>query len=72
MEHTFLYCNFASHMWRSSSWGIMPVVDSDYGSVLFSLPDAAIPHGWTPPPEEWIKINCDVKVGCDSVRSGLG
>uniref|UniRef100_A0A803Q0U8 Uncharacterized protein n=1 Tax=Cannabis sativa TaxID=3483 RepID=A0A803Q0U8_CANSA len=40
---------------------------TDYGSGLFSLPDDAIPHGWTPPLEEWIKINCDVKVGCCSM-----
>uniref|UniRef100_A0A803QEG3 Reverse transcriptase zinc-binding domain-containing protein n=1 Tax=Cannabis sativa TaxID=3483 RepID=A0A803QEG3_CANSA len=28
MEHLFLYCNFAYHLWRSSPWGVYPVFDS--------------------------------------------
>uniref|UniRef100_A0A803PL06 Reverse transcriptase domain-containing protein n=1 Tax=Cannabis sativa TaxID=3483 RepID=A0A803PL06_CANSA len=28
MEHLFLACNVASHLWRSSPWGIFPISDS--------------------------------------------
>uniref|UniRef100_A0A803QC51 RNase H type-1 domain-containing protein n=1 Tax=Cannabis sativa TaxID=3483 RepID=A0A803QC51_CANSA len=28
MEHLFIYCNFAYHLWRSSPYGIMPVSNS--------------------------------------------
>ncbi|XP_060962265.1 uncharacterized protein LOC115695280 [Cannabis sativa] len=28
MEHLFLSCNFAFHLWRSSPWGIYPICDT--------------------------------------------
>ncbi|XP_030502633.2 uncharacterized protein LOC115717800 [Cannabis sativa] len=126
MEHLFLFCDLASHLWRSSPWGIMPVVDfgarmwnwvkflwdlrsrgvdtdglflyasivvdtiwrarndkvhnnslgtlvhyidsiyycyADYGSCLFKSHRVEDTLVWSPPPEDWIKINCDVRVG---------
>ncbi|XP_060960786.1 uncharacterized protein LOC133031321 [Cannabis sativa] len=130
VEHLFLYCDFASHLWRSSPWGLMPVVDSgarmwdwvqfiwnlksqgvdidkvflyasivvdtiwkarndkvhmnglgsiskyidsisccyaDYASSLLTHLKVAGSPVWVPPPEDWIKINCDVRVGSDSM-----
>ncbi|XP_060959435.1 uncharacterized protein LOC133030647 [Cannabis sativa] len=130
MEHLFLYCNFASHLWRVSPWGVMPVLDSgarmwdwvsflwnlktrgvdtddlflyasivvdtiwrarndkvhnntmgslihyidsisgcyaDYSSCLSMPPQDVVSSIWSPPPEDWIKINCDVRVGGDSM-----
>uniref|UniRef100_A0A803PK34 Uncharacterized protein n=1 Tax=Cannabis sativa TaxID=3483 RepID=A0A803PK34_CANSA len=60
---------------NSNSWFLKNVVryreilkkGAYYVSVLFSLPEVVIPQRWTPPPEDWIKINCDVKVGCGSM-----
>uniref|UniRef100_A0A803Q6S8 RNase H type-1 domain-containing protein n=1 Tax=Cannabis sativa TaxID=3483 RepID=A0A803Q6S8_CANSA len=130
MEDLFLYCNFAYHLWRSSPWGVYPIlnfggqawdwvkflwnlkasgVDSDklflYASVivdtiwrtrndqvhnsksnniltaidsishcytnyvacLFPPMLHVAPPAWTPPPEDWIKINCDARVGGNSM-----
>ncbi|XP_060963740.1 uncharacterized protein LOC133033145 [Cannabis sativa] len=130
MEHLFLYCDLASHLWRSSPWGVMPVVESgarmwdwasflwnlrtrgvdtdglflyasivvdtiwrarndkvhnnnmgslkhyidsinycyaDYGSSLLKSRQVADTLGWSPPPEDWVKINCDVRVGVESM-----
>ncbi|KAM6556810.1 hypothetical protein CsatB_003829 [Cannabis sativa] len=129
-EHLFLYCNFAFHLWRSSPWGVMPVLDSgarmwdwvtflwnlksrgvdtdelflyasivvdtiwrarndkvhnksmgnikhyidsisscytDYGSCLLSPPQSVGTQAWSSPPEDWVKINCDVKVGGETM-----
>uniref|UniRef100_A0A803NGZ9 RNase H type-1 domain-containing protein n=1 Tax=Cannabis sativa TaxID=3483 RepID=A0A803NGZ9_CANSA len=92
MEHLVLYCNFASHLWRSSRWGVMPVPESGgrmwnwvkflwglkdkgvdvnessyYNLCLFPTPVICTTSLWSPPPEDWVKINCDVKVGSDSM-----
>ncbi|KAM6543214.1 hypothetical protein CsatB_007661 [Cannabis sativa] len=130
MEHLFLFCNFAYHIWRSSPWGVIPVFESgaqvwdwvsflwnlklkgvdidkfflyvsfvmdriwkarndkvhsntsvdinhsidsisfcytNYASCLFASKLAAMSPVWSPPPEEWIEINCNVKVGSCSM-----
>uniref|UniRef100_A0A803QG36 RNase H type-1 domain-containing protein n=1 Tax=Cannabis sativa TaxID=3483 RepID=A0A803QG36_CANSA len=102
IEHLFLHCNLAFHLWRSSPWGIFSVsgtgirmwdwvkflwnlksmnVNTDevflYASIVvdkiwrvrndkrfhypYILPDP--PTDWNPPPQDWIKIHCDAKVG---------
>ncbi|XP_030497504.2 uncharacterized protein LOC115713158 [Cannabis sativa] len=130
MEHLFLHCNFSFHLWRSSPWGVMPIIESgahvwdwvkflwnlrskgvdtdklffyasivvetiwkarndkvhnnslgniqhcidsistcyvDYGSFLFALTMAVVSPVWSPPPDDWVKIICDVKVGSCSM-----
>ncbi|XP_060959271.1 uncharacterized protein LOC133030517 [Cannabis sativa] len=98
MEHLFLYCDLASHLWRSSPWGVMPVVESgarmwDWVSFLWNLRTKGVDTdglflyasivvdtiwrarndkvadtlGSSPPPEDWVKINCDVRVGLESM-----
>ncbi|XP_030505324.2 uncharacterized protein LOC115720311 [Cannabis sativa] len=130
IDHLFLYCNFAYHIWRSSPWGVyllngsggrvwdwvkflwnlklngddaeklflyasiavdviwktrndkvhnstqgnlVNVINSishcytDYASYVFLSVLPVVTPSWTPPPKDWIKINCDVKVGGDSM-----
>ncbi|XP_060961855.1 uncharacterized protein LOC133032052 [Cannabis sativa] len=111
IEHLFLSCNVAFHLWRSFPWGIYPVcgtgirlwdwvkfiwdlknkgINADevflYASLTVdtiwrtrnekvhhaSLIPCAPPHrldAWCPPPQDWLKLNCDVKVGLDSMCS---
>ncbi|KAM6543702.1 hypothetical protein CsatB_008149 [Cannabis sativa] len=44
-----------------------PNVGLDYGSCLFSPPQPSETLAWSPPLEDWVKINCDVKVGGDTM-----
>ncbi|XP_060969854.1 uncharacterized protein LOC133037062 [Cannabis sativa] len=37
-----------------------------YDSLVHS-PPPALKETWSPPPKDWIKLNCDVKVGLDSM-----
>uniref|UniRef100_A0A803Q361 Uncharacterized protein n=1 Tax=Cannabis sativa TaxID=3483 RepID=A0A803Q361_CANSA len=46
-------------MIRDFSWG----GDKDYGSCLFPSPFATVTLAWSTPRKDWIKINCDIKVG---------
>uniref|UniRef100_A0A803PSS9 Reverse transcriptase zinc-binding domain-containing protein n=1 Tax=Cannabis sativa TaxID=3483 RepID=A0A803PSS9_CANSA len=64
MELLFLLCNLAFHLWRSSPWGIFPVSNS---GTLASTPLAT----WIPPPLEWIKVNCDVKVEMETMYTAV-
>ncbi|XP_030479460.1 uncharacterized protein LOC115696712 [Cannabis sativa] len=130
VEHLFLSCDVAQHLWRSSPWGIYPVCDTGirvwdwvkfiwdlkykganvddiflYASIivdtiwrvrndkihnncsvdfnkcfdiictsyadmydsLLSSPTPALPNAWSLPPLDWVKLNCDVKVGLESM-----
>ncbi|KAM6590718.1 hypothetical protein CsatA_013323 [Cannabis sativa] len=130
VEHLFLTCDVAMHLWRSSPWGIFPVCNTGirvwdwvkfiwslnkrgirvedvflYASIIVdniwrmrnevvhnnSTPDiikcmdqigfsyaeshaSLLPSppppakdSWTPPPLDWIKLNCDVRVGLESM-----
>ncbi|XP_060965377.1 uncharacterized protein LOC133034332 [Cannabis sativa] len=130
VEHLFLSCDVALHLWRSSPWGIYPVCDTgirvldwikfiwdlkhkgasaddiflyasivvdtiwrvrndkvhnncpidfnicfdiictsyaDMSDSLLSSPTLVLKEAWSPPPEDWIKLNCDVKVGLESI-----
>ncbi|XP_060965393.1 uncharacterized protein LOC133034346 [Cannabis sativa] len=130
IEHLFLTYDLASHVWRSSPWGIYPVCDNgirmwDWVKFIWSLKDRGIraeevflyasivvdtiwrtrnkvvhndclpdvkrcidsvcysfadihptilpDHDqirrefWAPPPQDWIKLNCDVRVGLESM-----
>ncbi|XP_060974319.1 uncharacterized protein LOC133039432 [Cannabis sativa] len=130
VEHLFLSCEVAQHLWRSSPWGIYPVCDTGirvwdwvkfiwdlkykganvddiflYASIivdtlwrvrndkihnncpvdfnkcfdiictsyadmydsLLTSPTPVLPIAWSPPPLDWIKLNCDVKVGLESM-----
>ncbi|KAM6562483.1 hypothetical protein CsatB_022481 [Cannabis sativa] len=40
---------------------------ADYGSCLFKTFQDDGTTAWSPPPVDWIKINCDVRVGGDSM-----
>ncbi|XP_060967555.1 putative disease resistance RPP13-like protein 1 [Cannabis sativa] len=40
---------------------------SYYVSCLFEPVVAVVSPSWSPPPVDWIKIKCDVKVGCNSM-----
>ncbi|XP_060974685.1 uncharacterized protein LOC133039757 [Cannabis sativa] len=116
MEHLFLTCDVAMHLWRSSPWGIFLVSDTgirvwDWVKFIWSLnrrgirvedvflyasfvvdniwrmqshtsllpsPSLPVKDCWMPPPLDWIKLNCDVRVGLESmctavvVRNHLG
>ncbi|XP_060964641.1 uncharacterized protein LOC133033660 [Cannabis sativa] len=39
----------------------------NYATCLLPPTVEVLPHGWSTPPEDWIKINCDVKVGGESM-----
>ncbi|XP_060962127.1 uncharacterized protein LOC133032264 [Cannabis sativa] len=39
----------------------------DCHSSLLPSPTPDLKEAWSPPPLEWIKLNCDVKVGFDSM-----
>uniref|UniRef100_A0A803NKH1 RNase H type-1 domain-containing protein n=1 Tax=Cannabis sativa TaxID=3483 RepID=A0A803NKH1_CANSA len=130
MEHLFLTCDVAMHLWRSSPWGFYPICDTgirvwdwvkfiwdlnsrgvlvkdaflyasiivdtiwrvrndkvhnnrlvdvkkciddiyfvyaDLKDTLFSSPTSHLEETWSPPPRDWIKLNCDVKVGFDNM-----
>ncbi|KAM6550789.1 hypothetical protein CsatB_000597 [Cannabis sativa] len=134
MEHLFLTCDVAMHLWHSSPWGIFPVGDtgirvwdwvkfiwslnkrglrvedvflyasivvdniwrlcndvvhnhcspnihncidlicSSYAEAHSSLLPGPSPPGkdiWTPPPLDWIKLNCDVRVGLESMCTAV-
>ncbi|XP_060957966.1 uncharacterized protein LOC133029954 [Cannabis sativa] len=38
----------------------------DYRASIFPTPSPCLVVGWQPLPQEWIKFNCDVKVGMES------
>ncbi|KAM6567380.1 hypothetical protein CsatA_026508 [Cannabis sativa] len=40
---------------------------ADYSSCLAMPPQDVVSSIWSPPPEDWVKINCDVRVGGDSM-----
>uniref|UniRef100_A0A803QA38 Terpene synthase metal-binding domain-containing protein n=1 Tax=Cannabis sativa TaxID=3483 RepID=A0A803QA38_CANSA len=40
-------------------------------ATIFPSPSACSKVSWSPPPQDWIKLNCDVKVGLDSMCSTL-
>ncbi|KAM6559052.1 uncharacterized protein LOC133033131 [Cannabis sativa] len=40
---------------------------TDFAACMFAPALAAVSPVWSPPPEDWIKINCDVKVGSGSM-----
>ncbi|XP_060972674.1 uncharacterized protein LOC133038523 [Cannabis sativa] len=130
MEHLFLTCDVAMHLWRSSPWGIFPVCDigvrvwdwvkfiwslnsrglrvddvflyasfvvdniwrmrndvihnnctpnvlkyidhicssfADAHTSLLHSPTPPEKDTWMPPPLDWIKLNCDVRVGLESM-----
>ncbi|XP_060974752.1 uncharacterized protein LOC133039812 [Cannabis sativa] len=130
MEHLFLTCDVAMHLWRSSPWGFYPICDTgirvwdwvkfiwdlnsrgvlvkdaflyasiivdtiwrvrndkvhnnrlvdvkkciddiyfvyaDLKDTLLSSPTSHLEETWSPPPRDWIKLNCDVKVGFDNM-----
>ncbi|XP_030479168.1 uncharacterized protein LOC115696408 [Cannabis sativa] len=130
MEHLFLSCDVAMHLWRSSPWGIYPICNSrirvwdwvkfiwnintrgirvdevflyasivvetiwrmrnDYihnnsrpnvlncidkictsyaelHDVFLPCPTPSLVGTWRPPPQDWIKLNCDVRVGLESM-----
>ncbi|XP_060968465.1 uncharacterized protein LOC133036015 [Cannabis sativa] len=130
MEHLFLTCDVAMHLWPSSPWGIFPMCDSgirvwDWVKFIWSLnnrgvkaedvflyasivvdniwrmrndavhnnippdilkcidiicssfaeihttflpsPSPLVRDSWIPPPLEWIKFNCNVRVGLESM-----
>ncbi|XP_060960831.1 uncharacterized protein LOC133031364 [Cannabis sativa] len=130
MEHLFLSCDVAFHLWRSSPWGFYPICDTGirvwdwvkfiwglnhrgvqvedaflYASIvvdtiwrvrndkvhnnylvdvkkcvddiyftftdihasLLPSPTSHPKEVWSPPPKDWIKLNCDVKVGFDDM-----
>uniref|UniRef100_A0A803NSA0 Reverse transcriptase zinc-binding domain-containing protein n=1 Tax=Cannabis sativa TaxID=3483 RepID=A0A803NSA0_CANSA len=51
MEYIFLYYNFAYHLWRSSPWGIMPILDSgawvrDWVTFLWNLKIRGVDTIW--------------------------
>ncbi|KAM6563300.1 hypothetical protein CsatB_023298 [Cannabis sativa] len=134
LEHLFLTCNWASHLWRAFPWGISPnpnpgnrlwdwvkfiwrldkmginsdevflyasiVIDTiwrtrndkvhnkkvsnisqcvdyisnsyaDYRASLLPAPSPSEVICWKPPPHGWIKLNCDVKVGLDSMYAAV-
>ncbi|KAM6540499.1 hypothetical protein CsatB_004948 [Cannabis sativa] len=56
-----------SRLTTFSSIAILPTTSGDYASYLFPPVLLVATPIWTPPPEDWIKINCDVKVGGDSM-----
>uniref|UniRef100_A0A803QY53 Uncharacterized protein n=1 Tax=Cannabis sativa TaxID=3483 RepID=A0A803QY53_CANSA len=37
----------------------------DFSLCLFPAPVICTPPPWSPPPDDWVKINCDVNVGSD-------
>ncbi|KAM6559138.1 hypothetical protein CsatA_028377 [Cannabis sativa] len=134
MEHLFLKCDLAFHLWPSSPWGIFPVLGTgvrmwdwvkfiwnlnskgvntdevflyasivvdtiwrvrndkvhnnnldnvkrcidyihhsfaDYRAFLLSTPTSIVVEAWHPPPHDWIKLNCDVKVGLESMSIAI-
>ncbi|XP_060965503.1 uncharacterized protein LOC133034433 [Cannabis sativa] len=40
---------------------------ADYHASLLPSPSLDLTEAWSPPPPEWIKLNCDVKVGLNSM-----
>ncbi|KAM6568490.1 hypothetical protein CsatB_016475 [Cannabis sativa] len=47
MEHLFLHCNLASHLWRASPWGLIPINDNggtmwDWVKFLWSLENIGV------------------------------
>ncbi|KAM6562790.1 hypothetical protein CsatB_022788 [Cannabis sativa] len=134
MEHLFLSCNVAFHLWRSSPWGIFPICDAgirmwdwvkflwdlknkgineqetflyasiiidtiwrtrnekvhnnspvdifkcidsvrfsfaDHHAYLLPCPTRCLTESWCPPPQDWLKLNCDVRVGMDSMCAAV-
>ncbi|XP_060965447.1 uncharacterized protein LOC115720378 [Cannabis sativa] len=134
MEHLFLSCNFAFHLWRSSPWGIFPICDigirmwdwvkflwdlgkkgineqevflyasiiidtiwrtrnekvhnncpadviksidtirfsfADHHAYLLPCPIPCPKEVWRPPPLDWVKLNCDIRVGLDSMCAAV-
>ncbi|KAM6571276.1 hypothetical protein CsatA_015356 [Cannabis sativa] len=130
MEHMFLSCEVAMHLWRSSPWGIYPICNTGirmwdwvkfiwnlnsrgirveevflYASIVVEIiwkvrndlihnnsqlnvlkcidqvcnsyaelhdtllpcPSPSLRGSWKPPPQDWIKLNCDVRVGSESM-----
>uniref|UniRef100_A0A803NHF6 Reverse transcriptase domain-containing protein n=1 Tax=Cannabis sativa TaxID=3483 RepID=A0A803NHF6_CANSA len=59
VEHLFLTCDIALHVWLSSPW--------DLRATIFPVPAPCLEQCWSPPPQGWIKLNCDVRVGLDSM-----
>ncbi|XP_060965574.1 uncharacterized protein LOC133034497 [Cannabis sativa] len=134
MEHLFLSCEVAMHLWRSSPWGIYPVCNNGirvwdwvkfiwnlksrgihveavflYASIVVETiwrvrndlihnnsrlnvmkcidqicnsyaelhdtflpsPAPSLSETWRAPPQEWVKLNCDVRVGLDSMCTAV-
>ncbi|KAM6572269.1 hypothetical protein CsatA_016349 [Cannabis sativa] len=134
MEHVFLSCDFASHLWRSTPWGIYPICDTgirmwdwvkflwdlkskginaeeaflyasiiidkiwqtrnekvhnnsfvdifkcidtirfsfaDHQAYLLPCPKLCSSDVWRPPPQDWLKLNCDIRVGLDSMCAAV-
>ncbi|XP_060968744.1 uncharacterized protein LOC133036241 [Cannabis sativa] len=44
---------------------------ADLHATIFPPPSPYLPQDWKPPPLDWIKLNCDVKVGLDSMCSAV-
>ncbi|XP_060967362.1 uncharacterized protein LOC133035535 [Cannabis sativa] len=55
------------HLWRSSPWGIYPVCDAELHASLLPNHSPILRETWTPPPQDWIKVNCDVRVSLESM-----
>uniref|UniRef100_A0A803PQ79 RNase H type-1 domain-containing protein n=1 Tax=Cannabis sativa TaxID=3483 RepID=A0A803PQ79_CANSA len=47
--------------------GLSELDQPDYSSSLLTSSKVAGSLVWVPPLDDWVKINCDVKVGCDSM-----
>ncbi|KAM6588245.1 hypothetical protein CsatA_010850 [Cannabis sativa] len=84
MEHLFLSCNFAFHLWRSSPWGIYPICDTGIRvwDWIIMLSCSFVPYRVRrrcgappppppPPPQDWLKLNCDIRVGLDSMCAAV-
>ncbi|XP_060964475.1 uncharacterized protein LOC133033584 [Cannabis sativa] len=68
MEHLFLSCEVVQHLWRASPWGIYPVCDNEIRvwNLIKFIWD--LKHKWRTRNElDWIKLNCDVRVGLESM-----
>uniref|UniRef100_A0A803PQ85 Reverse transcriptase zinc-binding domain-containing protein n=1 Tax=Cannabis sativa TaxID=3483 RepID=A0A803PQ85_CANSA len=134
LEHLFLSCNVASHLWRSSPWRIFSICDTgirmwdwvkflcdlkkkgineheaflfasltidtiwrtrndkvhnncpvdifkcidtirvsftDHHAFLLPCPISRPTVSWSPPLQDWLKLNCDIRVGLYSICAAV-
>ncbi|KAM6570726.1 hypothetical protein CsatB_018711 [Cannabis sativa] len=86
VEDVFLYASIVvDPIWRmrnekvhnNTNPDVLKCIDNIYASFvelhgsLLPIPSSIVRESWSPPPQDWIKINCDVRVGLESMCTAV-